>query len=94
MAGLMGALLGIVLALAQWVVLRKVVRNAWWWLPANSAAWLVGLPVVFAAVDVAQDAGTPLQALLVFAAALALTGTIVGAIHGIVLVKFASLEIQ
>jgi len=94
MAGLMGAVLGIILALAQWLVLRKHVRNAWWWLPANSAAWLVGMPVVFAAVDLAQNADTSVQALLIFAGALALTGAVVGAIHGIVLVKFSSQEVQ
>jgi hypothetical protein len=94
MAGLMGALLGIVLALAQWIVLRRHVRNAWWWLPANSAAWLLGMPVIFAAVDMAQNASSPGQALLIFVGALALTGAIVGAVHGIILVKLSSQEVQ
>jgi hypothetical protein len=94
MAGLMGALLGIVLALAQWVILRRYVDNAWWWLPANSVAWLLGMPVVFKAVDLAQKAGSPVQALLIFAGALTLTGAVVGAVHGIALVKLASQEVQ
>ena len=94
MAGVMGVLLGIVLALAQWVVLRRTVPNAWWWLPANSAAWLLGMPVVFGAVDLAQGAGTGWQALLIFAAALALTGALVGGVHGLVLVKLASQEMR
>lgn len=92
MAGVMGALLGIVLALAQWIVLRRTVHKAWWWLPANSAAWLVGMPVIFAAVDIAQGASNALQAVLIFAAALALTGTVVGGVHGLVLVKLVSQE--
>lgn len=94
MAGLMGALLGIVLALAQWIVLRRHVRHAWWWLPANSAAWLVGMPVIFAAVELAQGASDPSMALLIFVGALALTGAIVGAIHGIALIKLTSQEVQ
>lgn len=94
MAGLMGALLGIILALAQWLVLRKYVRNAWWWLPANSLAWLLGMPVVFAAVDLAQKAGSIVQALLIFVMALALTGAIVGAVHGIALVTLSHRRIN
>jgi hypothetical protein len=94
MVGLMGALLGIVLALAQWFVLRRYVANAWWWLPANSVAWLLGMPVVFKAVDLAQKAGSPVHALLIFAGALTLTGAVVGAVHGIALVKLASQEVQ
>jgi hypothetical protein len=93
MAGLMGALLGIILALAQWLVLRKHMNNAWWWLPANSAAWLLGMPIVFAAVDLAQKAESPAHALFIFAGALALTGAIVGSVHGIALVKLSLQEV-
>lgn len=92
MAGVMGALLGIILALAQWIVLRRTVHNAWWWLPANSAAWLFGMPIIFAAVDIAQGASNALQSVLIFVAALALTGTVVGGVHGLVLVKLVSQE--
>jgi hypothetical protein len=92
LAGVMGALLGIVLALAQWIVLRRTVHNAWWWLPANSVAWLFGMPVIFAAVDIAQGASNALQAVLIFAAALALTGMVVGGVHGLALVKLVSQE--
>jgi hypothetical protein len=70
------------------------VANAWWWLPANSVAWLLGMPVVFKAVDLAQKAGSPVHALLIFAGALTLTGAVVGAVHGIALVKLASQEVQ
>lgn len=92
LAGVMGALLGIVLALAQWIVLRRIVQNAWSWLPANSAAWLFGLPIIFGAVDLAQGASNAYLSVLIFAAALALTGTVVGGVHGLVLIKLVSQE--
>ncbi|OZG29534.1 hypothetical protein BH683_008795 [Williamsia sp. 1138] len=28
---------------AQWIVLRRVLRRAWRWIPVNVAAWMVGL---------------------------------------------------
>lgn len=43
----MGALLGVVLALPQWWVLRRHVLRALWWLPANALAWAAGMPIVF-----------------------------------------------
>jgi hypothetical protein len=92
-SGSMGALLGIILAMAQWLVLRKHVSNAWWWLPANSAAWLLGMPMVFAAVDLAQKVESLAHILLIFAGALTLTGTVVGSVHGIALTKLAIKEV-
>ena len=81
----MGLVLGLVLALPQWRVLRRQARRAWAWLPANAAAWALGMPVIFAAVDLAYRAGTIPGAVGIMAAALALTGAIVGAVHGVAL---------
>jgi hypothetical protein len=90
LAALMGAVLGIVLALPQWFVLRRSVPRAAWWLPANSAAWLLGMAIIFAAVDLAFGMGSPVGAVLAMGLALALTGAVVGAVHGLVLVRLAS----
>lgn len=81
----MGLFLGLILALPQWLVLRRRAGRAWAWLPANAAAWALGMPVIFAAVDLAYRAGTVLGAVGIMAVALALTGAIVGAVHGVAL---------
>jgi hypothetical protein len=89
MAGGVGLIAGAVLSAAQAVVLRKHVVRAWRWLPANAIAWAVGMPLIFAAIDLAQLAGTMWASVLVLATAIALVGALVGAIHGLVMVSFA-----
>jgi hypothetical protein len=88
-AGAMGAVAGVVLALPQSLVLRRAVDKAWWWLPANSAAWFFGMPVIFGAMDLVEKMGNSLQIILTLAITLALTGAIVGGVHGFVLVRLA-----
>jgi hypothetical protein len=87
-AGL-GAVAGAVLSFAQWLVLRKTVARAGWWVPANSLAWLVGMPIIFWGIDISQR-GQPLwQTMLILIACLLLMGTVVGGIHGLFLVRLA-----
>ena len=43
----MGAVLSVVLATPQWLVLRRFVQHAVWWLPANLLAWACGMPIIF-----------------------------------------------
>ncbi|NLG27524.1 MAG: hypothetical protein GX557_06410 [Chloroflexi bacterium] len=88
----MGAVAGLVLALFQWRALRAHVRGAALWLPAHALAWALGMPLIFAAVDLAQTAGSLAGALALMAAAIALVGALVGAIHGLALVKLAAPE--
>lgn len=90
LAAAMGLVLGAILALPQWWVLRRAVGKAWVWLPANSAAWALGMPIVFAAVDLAYEVGTAWGAVGVMALALVLAGATVGAVHGLALVWLAS----
>lgn len=88
----MGFFLGAVLGYPQYRVLRQVVSGAWLWILANCLAWALGMPVIFASVDrayVAYESGSVAGALLIFAAALALTGAVVGAVHGLALVRLA-----
>ncbi|MFO7634447.1 MAG: hypothetical protein R6W76_17995 [Caldilinea sp.] len=87
-AGL-GLVAGAVLSLAQWWVLRKAVARAGWWVPANMAAWMVGMPIVFWGIDAAQQAESLVQSAALFAAALGVMGALVGAIHGVALVWLA-----
>ena len=86
----MGAVGGAVLSFAQWLNLRKKVVGAGWWIPANMLAWLVGMPIIFWGMDAAQK-GQPLwETGLILAGILFLTGTVVGAIHGTVLVTLVA----
>jgi len=51
-AGL-GAVAGAVLSFAQWLAMRKRVRRAGRWIPANMLAWLVGMPIIFWGIEAA-----------------------------------------
>jgi hypothetical protein len=89
LAALMGIVLGPVLGLPQWLVLRNYVSRAGWWVPAQSAAWALGMPLVFLAAGSIPD-GTPLPVVVVLVVGtLALAGAVVGAVHGIALVYLA-----
>lgn len=87
MAAGMGAVAGVILALAQWVALRSQVQRAGLWLPANALAWLCGMPLVFLGMGAIPVGASVLQALPIVVAATTLAGAVVGAIHGLVLVK-------
>lgn len=90
-ASAIGLAAGAVLASAQAVVLRKAVRRAGLWLPANSLAWAVGMPVIFLAIDLASRAGMLPLRVLGMAAGLAAAGAAVGAVHGLVLIRLEPL---
>jgi hypothetical protein len=86
MAAGMGIVLGVVLAFAQWLELRKHVNGAGWWIPANSAAWGLGMAICFAAMDMAMRPENPLAlTLMIVAAGMLVAGAAVGAVHGIAL---------
>jgi hypothetical protein len=87
-AGL-GAVGGAVLSFAQWLAMRSKVGRAGWWIPANMLAWLAGMPVIFWGIDAAQKGQPLLQAVLLLAGVLFLTGAVVGAIHGAFLARLA-----
>lgn len=88
----MGLVAGLILSVAQWLVLRKHVQRAWLWLPANALAWAAGMPLIFAAVDLALQAGSAPGGVVVMAAGITLTGAVVGAIHGVALLSLAGKE--
>jgi hypothetical protein len=86
LAAALGAVAGPVLAAFQWLSLRKALSSrTGYWLPANAAAWALGMPVIFLGAQANEFTSSP--ALIAGAIALALlaAGAIVGAIHGRVL---------
>lgn len=88
-AGL-GLLAGPVLGLPQWYVLRDHVARAWRWILANALAWAAGMPVVFLGASTAPEGLPVWQLALVIAVTVAAAGAVVGAIHGLFLMRFAS----
>ena len=86
LAFLMGLLLGPVLGFVQWLALRRFVRRAALWMPANALAWAFGMTVIFAGVDRATGGGFGPGAALILALTLTCAGAVVGAIHGLALV--------
>jgi hypothetical protein len=52
-------------------------------------AWLAGMPIIFWGIDAAQKVQSFFQTALLLLGCLLLTGAVVGAIHGTVLVWLA-----
>jgi hypothetical protein len=87
LAATMGIALGAILGAAQWIVLRRHVPRAGWWIPANAIAWAVGMALVFTGMGFIPDSGgatTGIIAAVIICVALA--GIAVGAIHGLALI--------
>jgi len=82
----LGLLAGTILGLPQWFVLRKHVAHAGWWILANALAWACGMPLVFL-VTGAGWSDSLLSAAVLAALGLAAASALVGAIHGLFLVK-------
>lgn len=86
LAFLVGLVLGPVLGFARWLVLRRHVRRAVLWMPANALAWAFGMVVVFAGADPAAAGGASVVTAALVLLALAAAGAVVGAVHGVALV--------
>ena len=85
----MGLVGGAVLSFAQWLVLRKHIRGAGLWVPANMLAWMIGMPAIFWAIDQAQKLNSNYQIAPFMAVTLLVVGAVVGAVHGLALVRLA-----
>jgi hypothetical protein len=87
LAAAMGLLLGPILAWFQWRVLRRHLPRAAKWVPANAAAWALGMPVIFIATSIIGP-GMPVPVIVAVAfVCLAGAGAVVGAVHGAVLAR-------
>jgi hypothetical protein len=58
LAAVMGFVLGPVLGIPQWRVLRRFVPHAGRWVLANAAAWAAGMPVIFLAALQGRRSGS------------------------------------
>lgn len=84
-AGL-GLLTGPILGLAQWRVLRRL-PGAGHWLWANALAWAVGMPIIFAGMDLVPWDGPAVRRVVSIYIVCLVAGLVVGAVHGRVLVR-------
>jgi hypothetical protein len=75
--GLDGVVIGIALGLAQWLVLRRHVAAAGWWIAASAIAWAVGWSIINT-VD-PEAAGTTGLAYLLGSIGAAAAGLVTGA---------------
>lgn len=87
LAALMGLVLGPILGVPQWWVLRSHLPRAGWWVAANSMAWALGMPMIFLATSLVA-AGDPALVIGGYVALGCLAaGLVVGAVHGVWLVR-------
>jgi hypothetical protein len=87
LAAAMGAVLGPVLGVPQWRVLRRHVPRAGWWVGANSLAWAAAMPVVFLVAGGVPEGIGPIGVAALVVLCCAATGGVAGAVHGWVLVR-------
>jgi CBS-domain-containing membrane protein len=95
LAAALGVVAGPLLAAFQWLSLRKVLPGkAAYWLPANAAAWAVGMPIIFLGMQASEFTSGPAPIAGAIALALLLAGGAVGAIHGLVLLWLLPRELN
>lgn len=69
-SGLATVFISLSIGLAQWLVLRKQLMQAWWWIPASGASWFIALSgiwgILFAGAFVGLITGLVLELLVRF----------------------------
>jgi hypothetical protein len=84
---------GGVLSFGQFAPLRaSAPKRARLWIPGNMLAWMFGMPLIFWGIDAAQKGQPAWQSVLTLGGVLLAAGALVGAIHGLFLVKIAQAE--
>jgi hypothetical protein len=93
LATLMGFVLGPILGTPQWLVLRRHVRKAGWWILANAVAWAFGMAIVFIGTGfIPAEGGINLGVIAILILFVVAAGVVVGAIHGLVLIWLVRLR--
>jgi hypothetical protein len=79
--------LGPILGLPQWWVLRRHLSRAGWWIGANALAWAAGMPIIFIGIGLVAESEISIGlALGTLALTLTIAGAAVSVIHGFFLV--------
>lgn len=85
-AVLLGAVLVASIGFAQWLVLRRYIEKAGWWVLANAVAWPLGVAVPFIGLAMVPEGAPVVVWVVVGVVSGFLMGAVVGAITGIALV--------
>lgn len=86
-AVLVGIVVLLAVGCAQWLVLRRYVAGAWLWIPANAAAWLLGVGAVFVGTAFVDEGdAAALVAAVSVASGLAMA-VVVAAVTGLALLR-------
>ena len=85
-----GALIGLVWGVAQYAVLRLHVHQGGRWILASVAAWTISFVPLYFAAFVPDRTTSPIVHVLLAAAASLVLGTLLGLVHGRVLVALRS----
>ena len=86
LAAVMGLGLGAALGVPQWLVLRRQLWRASWWVGANAIAWAIGMPIIFWGAGAVPEQPEGWQVVSWLALTLSVAGAAVGAIHGCALI--------
>ncbi len=78
---LTGAVVGVVLGAAQWLVLRRSIQPAGWWIIASGLGWMIGMGL-----------GAALASVITTIGALLVTGIASGALTGLALQQLVRQE--
>lgn len=73
---------------AQWLVLRKHVHKAGWWITANAIAWPLGVAMTFVPISLVPDNSPMMLWVMAGIVGGIMMGVTVGAITGLFLIKF------
>lgn len=90
----LGLVLGFILGSAQWFVLRRYSSAAWRWIWANMAAWAVGMPAIFVGMELVPWRLGGIAVIVSAFGACWISGGLVGAVHGLVLMSIARTQSQ
>jgi hypothetical protein len=85
----MGLVLGPILAVPQWRVLRHYLPRAGYWVLANALAWMFGMPVIFIGTNVIGPGVPAYRIIAALLAAIFAAGAVVGIVHGYFLWRLA-----
>lgn len=83
---LLGAIFVASIGFAQWLILRRYIQKAGWWVLANALAWPLGVAVPFGGIAMVPDGAPAVAYIVVGVVSGLMMGVVVGAITGMALV--------
>jgi hypothetical protein len=89
---LFGAAMGAAFGFFQWIVLRRYALKSWYWIPANSIGWALGMLCIFVAAAIPDQHSSTAMIRVLIAAGGITAGLCVGAVTGLFLLRITPPE--